>query len=93
MRLNLRKGLFAIAALSLSSSLWAQGVDPSESFTLIVPFPAGMGEQVNCNIPLRTLAKCSAGEIAHSGGAELETFWNADLARTSATSQRTGLVQ
>ena len=93
MRLNLRKGLCAIAALSLSSSLWAQGLQPSESFTLIEPFPAGMGEQVNCNIPLRTLAKCTAGEIAHWGGAELETFWKADLARTSASTLRMGRVQ
>jgi hypothetical protein len=93
MWLNLRKGQCAIAAFSLPLSLWAQGSYPSKPVTLIVPFPAGMGEQVNCNIALRTLAKSPAGEIAYLDGAELETFWKADLARTSATTQRMGRVQ
>ena len=93
MWLNLRKGQCPIAAFSLPLSLWAQGSYPSKPVTLIVPFPAGMGEQVNCNIPSRMLAKNSEDEIAYLGGAELETFWKADLARTSATTQRMGRVQ
>jgi len=40
-----------------------------------------------------TVGKSSAGEIAYLDGTELETFWKADLARTSATTQRIGRVQ
>ena len=42
---------------------------------------------------VETVGKSSAGEIAYLDGAELETFWKADLARTSATTQRIGRVQ
>jgi tripartite-type tricarboxylate transporter receptor subunit TctC len=42
---------------------------------------------------VETVGKSSAGEIAYLDGAELETFWRADLARTSVTTQRIGRVQ
>jgi tripartite-type tricarboxylate transporter receptor subunit TctC len=42
---------------------------------------------------VETVGKSSAGEIAYLDGAELETFWKADLARTSAITQRIGRVQ
>ena len=41
MWLNFFKSLCAVMALGLSSSVWAQGVYPQKSVTLIVPFPAG----------------------------------------------------
>jgi tripartite-type tricarboxylate transporter receptor subunit TctC len=40
-----------------------------------------------------TVGKSSAGEIAYLDGSELETFWKADLARTSVTIQRIGRIQ
>ena len=42
---------------------------------------------------VETVGKSSAGEIAYLDGSELETFWKADLARTSVTIQRIGRVQ
>ena len=42
---------------------------------------------------VETVGKSSAGEIAYLDGSELETFWRADLARTSVTTQRIGRVQ
>lgn len=42
---------------------------------------------------VETVSKSSAGEIAYLDGSELETFWKADLARTSQTIQRIGRVQ
>lgn len=40
-----------------------------------------------------SVSKSSAGEIAYLDGPELEAFWKADLARTSAVIQRIGRVQ
>jgi tripartite-type tricarboxylate transporter receptor subunit TctC len=42
---------------------------------------------------VETVGKSSAGEIAYLDGSELDTFWKADLARTSVTIQRIGRVQ
>jgi tripartite-type tricarboxylate transporter receptor subunit TctC len=42
---------------------------------------------------VETVGKSSAGEIAYLDGSELETFWKADLARTSVTIQRIGRIQ
>ena len=42
---------------------------------------------------VETVGKSSAGEIAYLDGSELETFWKADLARTSITIQRIGRIQ
>jgi tripartite-type tricarboxylate transporter receptor subunit TctC len=42
---------------------------------------------------VETVGKSFAGEIADLDGSKLETFWKADLARTSVTIQRIGRIQ
>ena len=48
---------------------------------------------LKANPKVETVGKSSAGEIADLDGSELETFWKADLARTSVTIQRNGRIQ